>query len=199
LDRRRLSIVKLLEMQELLRGINIFLIGMMGIGKTTVGKLLAQELGYRFFDTDVLIERVTQQPINKIFASIGEENFRQIESQVLIEVAACTKSVIATGGGIVLRSQNWGHLRHGLIIWLDASVELLTARLANDQTRPLLQKTDLASKLNSLLEQRRSLYTQGDLRIFINKNDTPEMLISRILEKIPSKIVSSFKVSKSQN
>ncbi|YAI82105.1 MAG: shikimate kinase [cyanobacterium endosymbiont of Rhopalodia sterrenbergii] len=186
-------------MQELLRGINIFLIGMMGTGKTTVGKLLAKELGYRFFDTDVLIERVTQQPIDKIFASIGEENFRQIESKVLIEVAACTKSVIATGGGIILKSQNWSHLRHGLIIWLDASVELLTARLANDQTRPLLQKTDLTSKLNSLLEQRRSLYAQGDLRIFINENDTSEILISKILEKIPSKIISICEVYKNKN
>lgn len=186
-------------MQELLGGTNIFLIGMMGTGKTTVGKLLAQELGYRFFDTDVLIEQVTQQPIEKIFTSIGEENFRQIESQVLMEVAACTKSVIATGGGIILRSQNWSHLRHGLIIWLDASVELLTARLANDYTRPLLQKTDLTSRLNSLLEQRRSLYAQGDLRIFINENDTPEMLISRILAKIPSKVISSLEVYQNKN
>lgn len=186
-------------MQELLRGVNIFLIGMMGTGKTTVGKLLAQELSYRFFDTDVLVERVKQQPIDKIFASIGEENFRQIESQVLIEVAACTRSVIATGGGIVLKAQNWSHLRHGLIIWLDASVELLTVRLVDDKTRPLLQSTDLTSKLNSLLEQRRSLYSQGDLRIFINENDTPEMLISRILEKIPSKMISGFEASKNQN
>jgi shikimate kinase len=116
-----------------------------------------------------------------------------------MEVAACTKSVIATGGGIVLRSQNWSHLRHGLIIWLDASVELLTARLTNDYTRPLLQKTDLTSRLNSLFERRRSLYTQGDLRILINENDTPEMLISRILTKIPSKIISSFEVYKNKN
>lgn len=186
-------------MQELLRGINVFLIGMMGTGKTTVGKLLAQELGYRFFDTDILIERVTQQPIDKIFATTGEKDFRKIESQVLAEVAACTKSVIATGGGIILRAQNWSHLRHGLIIWLDAPVELLTARLADDQARPLLQKTDLTSKLNSLLEQRHSLYAQGDMRIFIDKNDTPEMLISKILEKIPSKIISKPEASNNPN
>ena len=182
-------------MRELLRGINVFLIGMMGTGKTTVGKLLAQELGYRFFDTDVLIERVTQQPIDKIFATTGEKDFREIESQVLAEVAACTKSVIATGGGVILRAQNWSHLRYGLIIWLDAPVKLLTARLADDQVRPLLQKTDLTSKLNSLLEQRRSLYAQGDMRIFIDTNDTPEMLISKILEEIPSKIISKLEVS----
>lgn len=181
-------------MQELLQGINVFLIGMMGTGKTTVGKLLAQELGYRFFDTDVLIERVTQQPIDKIFATTGEKNFREIESQVLAEVAACTKSVIATGGGVILRAQNWSHLRHGLIIWLDSPVELLTARLVDDQARPLLQKTDLTSKLNYLLEQRRPLYAQGDMRICINKNDTPEMLISKILKNIPSKIRSKLEV-----
>ncbi|WP_267384294.1 shikimate kinase [Cyanobacterium sp. uoEpiScrs1] len=182
-------------MQGLLQGINVFLIGMMGTGKTTVGKLLAQELAYRFFDTDILIERVIQQPVDRIFISMGEANFRKIESQVLAEVTACTKSVIATGGGVILKPQNWVHLRHGLIIWLDASVELLTTRLADDKTRPLLQNTDLTSKLSSLLEQRRSLYNQGDLRITINKNDTPEMLLSKILENIPGKIRSNLEVS----
>ncbi len=186
-------------MQELLRGINIFLIGMMGTGKTTVGKLLAQQLNYRFFDTDVLIERVTQQPINKIFATTGEENFRHIESQVLAEVSACTKSVIATGGGVILKPKNWSYLRHGLIIWLDAPVELLVQRLAQDKTRPLLQETDLTKKLYSLLEERKSLYAQGDLQILINKNDTPGVVVSNILEKIPSKIISNLNFSNSQN
>ena len=95
-----------MTMQQLLQGVNVFLIGMMGSGKTTVGQKLAQRLNYRFFDSDVLIERVTQQSINDIFATQGEETFREFETQVLSELAACTKSVIATGGGMVLKPIN---------------------------------------------------------------------------------------------
>ncbi|MDJ0507732.1 MAG: shikimate kinase [Crocosphaera sp.] len=175
-------------MQQLLQGLSIFLVGMMGTGKTTVGQKLAQRLNYRFFDSDVLIERVTQQSINDIFATQGEEEFRQIESQILSELSACTKSVIATGGGIVSKPKNWGYLHHGLIVWLDTSIPILTKRLARDNTRPLLQETDLSSKLQSLLEKRRSLYAQSDLQIIINEEQTPEEIVAQILELVPTVI-----------
>ena len=99
-------------MGDRLQGLNLYLIGMMGTGKTTVGQRLAKELGYRFFDTDVLIERVAQKSINELFAEEGETFFRDLESRVLGEVSACTRSVIATGGGAVLRPVNWSYLRY---------------------------------------------------------------------------------------
>jgi shikimate kinase len=173
-------------MADLLKGISVFLVGMMGTGKTTVGKILAQKLGYIFFDTDVLIEQVTAQSINEIFATEGEESFRDIEGQILGELAAYTQSVVATGGGIVLRQANWSYLRHGLIIWLDAPVPLLVKRLAADTTRPLLQAADLNLKLTALLEQRQSLYAEADLRISIEENETPEQITAKILESIPT-------------
>lgn len=173
-------------MNNLLNGVNVFLIGMMGTGKTTVGRSVAQRLGYRFLDTDDLIEKVAGQTINEIFATEGEENFRELESKVLGELSAYTRSAIATGGGIVLRRENWSYLHHGLIVWLDAPVEVLMQRLANDTTRPLLKEADPALKLSSLLEQRRPLYSQADLHIPIEADQTPEQIVTRVIEQIPT-------------
>ncbi|MCC5647257.1 shikimate kinase [Nostoc sp. CHAB 5824] len=173
-------------MSSLLKGVNLYLIGMMGVGKTTVGRLLAKELGYRFVDTDNVIAQVTGKSINQLFAEVGEAGFRQLESDVLSQVCAITKLTIATGGGIVLRRENWGYLHHGLIVWLDAPVELIYSRLAEDTTRPLLQDVDPKGKLRSLLEQRTPLYSQADLHITVGEGDMPEDIAKRILEAIPS-------------
>ncbi|MBG1267687.1 shikimate kinase [Nostoc sp. WHI] len=173
-------------MSSLLQGVNLYLIGMMGVGKTTVGHLLAKDLGYRFVDTDNVIAQATGKSINELFAQVGEAGFRQLESDVLSQVCAFTKLTIATGGGIVLRRENWGYLHHGLIVWLDAPVELLYSRLVEDTTRPLLQDADLKGRLRSLLEQRTPLYSQADLRITLQEGDTPEDVAKRVLEAIPS-------------
>ena len=178
-------------MNELLQGINVFLIGMMGAGKTTVGHLLAHQLGYSFADTDALIEKVAGKTINEIFADSSEDTFRDLESQVLSELSAYTHLTIATGGGIVLRRFNWSYLHHGLIVWLDASVDVLIDRLQNDTTRPLLQEANPAQALQKLLDQRRSLYAEADLRIVVNAGDTPEELASRVLTQIPSVLKSA--------
>ncbi|MBD2179849.1 shikimate kinase [Aerosakkonema funiforme] len=176
-------------MNNILRGINLYLIGMMGAGKTTVGRLLAQQLGYRFFDTDALIEQAAGgQSINEIFATAGEEAFREIESQVLAELSAYTKLAISTGGGIVLRQKNWSYLHHGLIVWLDVPVELLMTRLAEDSTRPLLKDANPQKKLEMLLEQRRKLYAQADIRVTADASLTPEQVAARVIEEIPKVI-----------
>ncbi|WP_413175495.1 shikimate kinase [Anabaena azotica] len=173
-------------MNNLLKGVNLYLIGMMGVGKTTVGRLLAHQLGYGFIDTDDVIVKAAGKSINEIFTEEGEAAFRQLESDVLGQVCAYTKLTIATGGGIVLRQENWGYLRHGLIVWLDAPVQVLLKRLAEDETRPLLQDSDPEDKLRSLLQQRQPLYSQADLHITITDNQTPEEIATRILEAIPS-------------
>lgn len=169
-----------------LKGINIYLVGMMGTGKTTIGKVLAQKLEYRFFDSDDILEKVTQTSINEIFANQGEKVFRQLETQVLGQLCAYTKAVIATGGGAVLKTKNWSYLHHGLVIWLDAPVELLYQRLAQDNTRPLLNGQDLRQKLTSILETRESFYGEADLRISIQSEQTPTAIAESILEQIPT-------------
>lgn len=173
-------------MSNLLKGVNLYLIGMMGVGKSTIGQLLAQNLGYGFVDTDDVIVQAAGKTINQIFADDGEAEFRDLESNILEQVCAYTKLVIATGGGIVLKQKNWSYLHHGLIVWLDAPVEVLLKRLEEDQTRPLLQDSDPEAKLRSLLQQRKPLYSQADLHISVTDVETPDQIVTRIVSAIPA-------------
>ena len=166
-------------MNKLLQGVDVYLIGMMGSGKSTIGRILARKLKYRFFDTDDLIERVAQKPIKEIFASRGETYFRDLETQVLKEVSSYTNSAIATGGGIIQKPVNWSYLRQGLVVWLDVEFETLKRRLARDRNRPL------ASKLETLVQERRPLYAQADMQIQTSGNQSPEQVADRIIARIP--------------
>ncbi len=161
---------------NILAGANLYLVGMMGVGKTTVGKVLARELGYGFCDTDAIIEEVTGCAIADIFANEGEAQFRDIETQVLARVAAHTRLVVATGGGIVLKPTNWSYLHHGAIVWLDASVDLLYDRLKTDTFRPLLQNPDPRDTLQKLLDDRRSRYALADVRLEIAPQQDPNAI-----------------------
>lgn len=161
----------------------------MGSGKSTVGQTLARQLEYHFFDTDVLIEQASGCPIPEIFATAGEAAFRQLETQVLAELSPYKRLVIATGGGIVLRSENWGYLQHGLVVWLDAPLELLHRRLQQDaqqnpDVRPLLQSDNLWQRLETLLGQRRAYYAQADVRVAVQADETPTQVATLALEEI---------------
>ncbi|MEM8603031.1 MAG: shikimate kinase [Cyanobacteria bacterium P01_H01_bin.121] len=171
---------------ERLHGINIYLVGMMGVGKSTLGRLLAQQLGYQFFDTDTVIEQAAKQPIPKIFETQGEDAFRALETQVLAELSAYTRLTIATGGGIVTRRENWSHLRQGLVIWLDISETELLRRLQNDRQRPLLQTADPQARLRQLMSERRSRYALADLHIAPLADSTPQQTLDTILTAIPT-------------
>ncbi|WP_324616237.1 shikimate kinase [Lusitaniella coriacea] len=175
---------------NLLQGLSIFLVGMMGTGKTTVGKSLAKKLGYRFFDTDESIERVANQTVREIFEEYGESDFRELETKVLAELSTLTRSAIATGGGIVLKPMNWSYLHQGLIIWLDAPVPLIVERLREDTTRPLLDTPNLTDTLTELLESRRNLYAQADLRLEIEADRTPDAIADTIIKRIPTVLKS---------
>ncbi|MEN9253037.1 MAG: shikimate kinase [Thermostichales cyanobacterium BF4_bins_65] len=150
----------------ILKGVNVYLIGLMGSGKSTLGRALADFLGYAFLDTDQLIEQVTGLGIPEIFAREGEVGFRDWESRVLTEVSAFRNLVVATGGGIVERHANWGCLHHGIVVWLDVPVAELWQRLQRDPTpRPLLQTGDPEGVLGVLWQRRRPLYAQADVRV----------------------------------
>jgi shikimate kinase len=168
-----------------LQGTNLYLIGMMGAGKSTIGKLLAQQLNYQFFDTDALITQASGSSITQIFAELGEAGFRQIETQTLGQVSAHTRLVVATGGGIITQKLNWSYLHHGLVIWLDASPQTLWNRLKNDASRPLLQDPNPQKKLEDLLEQRKSLYAQADVRVSIEPDHDSIAVMNQILIEIP--------------
>lgn len=150
----------------MLQGVSLFLVGMMGSGKSTVGRLLAARLGYAFLDTDDLIEKIGGVSIEQFFTERGESAFRELETQVLASVSAHTRVVVATGGGAVIAQRNWGYLRHGVVLWLDAELETLARRLERSpSTRPLLAQSDLRARLEQLSNERRSLYAQADVHV----------------------------------
>lgn len=153
------------DFAQSLKKTNLYLVGMMGAGKTTIGRKLANRLGYHFFDTDALIEQSTGQKVNELFAKEGEAGFREIETQVLAQISSHTNLVVATGGGIVTQQMNWSYLHHGVVIWLDVPVPVLVSRLSGDTTRPLLKDVDLSAKLTDLIEQRGHRYAMADIRI----------------------------------
>ncbi|MBW4655583.1 MAG: shikimate kinase [Kaiparowitsia implicata GSE-PSE-MK54-09C] len=172
------------DLSTRLRGVNIYLVGMMGSGKTTIAQVLASKLGYRFMDTDALVEQVAGCSVAELFATQGEAAFRQLETQVLGELSAFSRLAIATGGGIVLDRLNWSYLHHGLVVWLDVPVEHLYQRLQHDTQRPLLQNPDPKQQLQNLLEQRRSLYAQADVRVLLQGDEPPAQVGDRVLESI---------------
>lgn len=140
---------------------NIYLVGLMGAGKTSVGKALARRLRKDFFDTDQEIERATGVRVPVIFEIEGETGFRAREARVLGELVRRRNVVLATGGGIVLNQDNRRLLAdHGTVVYLRASVEDLWARTRYDKNRPLLRTDDPAAKLAELFTQRDPLYRE---------------------------------------
>ncbi|PSN14679.1 shikimate kinase [filamentous cyanobacterium CCP5] len=173
---------------DFLKGTSLFLIGMMGSGKSTTGRSLAQRLGYRFMDTDQLIEQATGTTVADIFATQGEAAFRALETQVLAQVSAYTRLVVATGGGVVLARQNWSYLHHGAVVWLDPSLELLQQRLAQDTHRPLIQGENGLQKLQTLMNQRQHLYEQADVRVPVEAGDSVEVVGDRVLDLLRQRL-----------
>ena len=169
-----------------LQGLNIYLIGMMGAGKSAVGRPLAEALGYRFLDADDALEQIAGRSIPEIFATDGEAGFRELETAVLGQIASWHSLVVATGGGVVTRPENWGHMRQGVVVWLDAPASLLLQRLRSDPTpRPLLQADDPGARLGELLAQRQPIYAQADLRVH-QAGDGPAQVARQVLADLPA-------------
>lgn len=142
-------------------GDNIFLVGLMGAGKTTVGKLLAKHLHKTFYDSDHEIERRTGVNIPTIFDIEGEDGFRNREVGMIDELSQLRDVVLATGGGAILREETRANLKsRGKVIYLRASIDDLWLRTRHDRNRPLLQTNDPKAKLTQLFELRDPLYRE---------------------------------------
>ena len=173
-------------LKQRLGGRSLYLVGMMGSGKTSTGRPLAERLGYGFVDADAVIEQAAGCSIPEIFDRDGEAGFRGLESQVLSAISQRHSLVVATGGGVVTQPENWGVLHSGIVIWLDVVPDQLMQRLKADSTvRPLLQTVDPEAALNALLNERRPLYAESDLTVVIN-DETPEAVADGILQLLPS-------------
>jgi shikimate kinase len=141
---------------------NLFLVGMPGCGKSTVGRQLARHLGLRFVDADTELESRIGMPIRAYFETHGEPAFRDVEQSVIADLSAQSGLVLATGGGAVLREANRQTLqRHGQVIYMRTSPEELFRRLRHDTHRPLLQVADPLRRLRDLYRDRDPLYRQA--------------------------------------
>jgi len=152
---------------------NIFLIGPMGSGKTTIGKQLAKMFNLRFYDCDQELERLTGASVSLIFDLEGEAGFRLRETQLLRQLTARKGVLIATGGGTVCNEENRRLLRsRGLVVYLKTSIESQLKRLDKDKSRPLLQADDREQRLRDLAEVRNPLYEATADLLFTTRNSS---------------------------
>ncbi len=166
---------------------NIFLVGPMGVGKSTIGRVLAKRLDFEFIDLDAEIEASCGADIAWVFDVEGEEGFRQRESQALDKFSRRKRVVMATGGGAVLKDQNRSLLRQrGAVIYLKASVDQLYERTRLDKKRPLLQVEDPKAVIEKLVKEREPLYESiADLVIETEKKN-PQAVAAYIESRLLS-------------
>ena len=176
------------KISNILKGRSIFLIGMMACGKSETGPKLAQLLNYKFVDLDLSIEKVAKKSILNIFNEDGEKIFRDYETKCLQEIIKFPSLVIATGGGIVMKNENWGILRQGIVVWIDLDKESALQRLRHDNNkRPLLKARDVDKHYSDIFKQRFHLYNQADLRIKVS-NENVEKVAEKIIIEIKKNI-----------
>jgi shikimate kinase len=164
---------------------NVFLVGLMGAGKTTVGRLLARRLKLRFYDSDQEIERRCGVKIPVIFEIEGEAGFRSREQQVIAELAVLEGIVLATGGGAVLADQNRRHLASGgTVVYLNARPEDLYERIRQDRHRPLLATADPLARLRELHAERDPLYRAVAELVVDTGAQSVQLLARELLDKL---------------
>jgi len=168
---------------KLKRTPGLYLVGFMASGKTTLGRALAEDLGWPFADIDSEIETRAGKTISQIFAEMGETGFRDLETQVIHRHVQRIESgfpcVVALGGGAFIQPRNWQLIENnGITVWLDCPMEIIRRRLGDDNTRPLASNRN---GLMQLYEDRRPLYARADYKINVDTDDVVE-LIRRIRE-----------------
>ena len=163
---------------------NIYLIGMMGSGKSTIGEMLTRRIYYAFIDADdFLVERSDFKSINEIFSEKNEDYFRLLEKSTMKELSTVHKTVVATGGGVILKDENIKMMKaSGVVIYLNSSIDTLVNRLKGSNNRPLLKDADLKKKLEGLYKARKEKYSEAsDISIDIG-NKEKEVIVDEIIK-----------------
>ncbi len=159
----------------------VVLVGMMGAGKSAVGRALAAMLGAPFLDSDAEIERAANMSIAEIFERDGEAFFRRKESQVIARLLKAGGSVLSTGGGAFLQERNRALIaREGVSVWLDADLDLLWQRVRHKNTRPLLRTPNPRATLGELYHARVPFYAQADLAVKADASYSIDMMAARV-------------------
>jgi len=156
---------------------NLTLTGMMGVGKSTIGKNLAKKLKYNFIDIDKLIETKEGSSINLIFKNKSEDYFRKIENEITLKELNKNNSVISLGGGSFLnKSIRIKAKKKSVSFWLDVNIDTLTKRLKNSQKRPLLYKKNISDTINKIYIERKKIYNEADYRVKCNSLRSNEIV-----------------------
>ena len=170
--------------QDLSLGRSIVLVGLMGAGKTTVGRRLAKRLGLPFADSDEEIEKAADQSVSEIFARFGEASFRDGERRVVRRLIEGPPKVIATGGGAFVDAETRALiLQHCIAVWLQAEPETLAERVTRRDSRPLLKDRDPLETLRGLGEARNAFYAEAHLHV-CSRSAPHERTVERIVEKL---------------
>lgn len=176
------------ELDEVMRmKQNLIMIGFMGTGKTSIGKGLAEKLGWASVDTDQWIEEQQGMKVREIFETFGEPYFRQLETSALTEILKGENQVVMTGGGAPIKPENKEiMLRGGIVIALQATVQTIIDRLKQDSSRPLLQG-DLEERVTTLMEQRKDVYSFAPIQIDTT-NKSMDAIVSEIQRSLKERV-----------
>jgi shikimate kinase len=164
--------------------LNISLCGMMGSGKSVIGKILANQLDYNFIDVDKMIEIGAKKTIKKIFEEDGEDYFRDLEEKITTNILEHKETIVSLGGGAIINKKIRNSIKkNSYNIYLNVDVDILTKRLQNSKTRPLLYNKNLKKELMNLIDIREKFYRKADLIVNNEKNiiETIENIIKKII------------------
>ena len=163
---------------------SIVLIGLMGAGKTTIGRKLAEKLELSFVDSDDEVVKAAGRSIEDIFESYGEAAFRDVEARVIARLLREQPRVIATGGGAFMATETRQHIKdNGVSVWLKASLDVLVARTSGRNDRPLLKDTDPTQKLRELMDLRYPIYGEADI-IVETGNETAASTVDAVCDEL---------------
>ena len=166
---------------------NLVLTGMMGVGKSTIGKILAKKLKYNFFDVDKLIESKEKMSINLIFKTKDEKYFRKIEKEITLPILKRNNSVISMGGGAFLsKSIREESRKNSISFWLDVEIDELTKRLKRTRKRPLLLKKNINATIREIFFKRKKFYKEADFKIKCDSLKSKE-IVKKILDAYDNK------------
>ncbi|PST18546.1 shikimate kinase [Mesorhizobium plurifarium] len=163
---------------------NLVFIGLMGAGKSAIGRLTAQALGVPFVDSDHEIERVSRMTIGDLFATYGEEEFRALEARVLKRLLRSGPRVVSTGGGAYINERSRRHIKKGgVTVWLNAELDVLWERVNKRDTRPLLKTENPKQTLENLMRARYPIYAEADLTV-LSRDVKKEAMVEEVLAAI---------------
>ena len=189
---------RLAKIREVLGPRSIVLIGLMGAGKTAVGRRLANRLEMPFIDADTEIEVAAGATVSEIFAEYGESYFRQGERKVIARLLEAGPQVLATGGGAYMNADTRAAIKaHGLSVWLKADIKVLLKRVGRRGSRPLLAGGDAEGVMKKLMDERYPIYAEAD--ITVESRDVPhETIVSAVIDALAIKLGCNAKAAKVQ-